>query len=113
MSVIITTKEWLSSQFEVKDMGEANYILGVKIVRGRSKKLLCLSQETYIKKVLERFHMGNSKSIDAPIDKPFQFTLDHFPKNEEEMGQISNLPYAYVVWSLKYAFKHLLRSGSS
>ena len=83
MSVIVATREWLSSQFEIKDMGEANYVLGVKIVRDQQKKLLYLSQETYIKKVLERFHMNNSKPIDTPVDKAFQLTLDHCPKNED------------------------------
>ena len=43
MEMIITTKGWLSSNFEMKDMGEADYILGVKILRDRSKKLLGLS----------------------------------------------------------------------
>ena len=55
MEMTITIKGWLSSNFEMKDMGEADYILGVKILRDRSKKLLGLSQQTYIKKVLERF----------------------------------------------------------
>ncbi|KAK2988810.1 hypothetical protein RJ640_018142 [Escallonia rubra] len=40
MSSIVATKKWLSSTFEMKDMGEANYVLGVKIVRDRSKRLL-------------------------------------------------------------------------
>ena len=44
----------------MKDMGEANYVLGVKIFKDRSKKLLGLSQETYIKMILERFRMNNS-----------------------------------------------------
>ena len=46
--LIDVTKKWLSSKFEMKDMGEANYVLGVKIFRDRSKQLLGLSQETYI-----------------------------------------------------------------
>ena len=50
-------KGWLSSNFEMKDMGEAAYILGVKISRDRSKKLLSMSQEPYINKILERFQM--------------------------------------------------------
>ena len=54
---IKTIKEWLSSTFEKKDMGEASFVLGVKILRDRSTKLLGLSQETYIRKVLEWFHM--------------------------------------------------------
>ena len=69
MSVIVATREWLSSQFEIKDMGEANDVLGVKIMRNRSKKLLCLSQRTYIEKGLERFRMSNAKPIDTPVEK--------------------------------------------
>ena len=55
MEMIIATKWWLSSNFEMKDMGEVDFILGVKIVRDYSKKLLGLSQQTYIKKVLEHY----------------------------------------------------------
>ena len=40
---IKTIKEWLSSTFEIKDMGEASFVLGVKILRDHSRKLLCLS----------------------------------------------------------------------
>jgi len=39
----------------MKDMGEARYVLGVEITRNRFKKLLGLSQEAYINKILERF----------------------------------------------------------
>ena len=38
--LIDSTKGWLSSNFEMKDMGEASYVLGVKIIRDRSKRLL-------------------------------------------------------------------------
>ena len=41
--MIVTTKAWLSSNFEMKDMGEASYVLGVKILRDRSRKFLGLS----------------------------------------------------------------------
>ena len=61
--MIDTTKKWLSSNFEMKDMGEASYVLGVKIIRDRAKRLLGLSQETYIKKMLERYHMQDSKPM--------------------------------------------------
>ena len=42
---LLTIKEWLSFNFQMKDMGEASYILGVKIHWNRSKRLLTLSQE--------------------------------------------------------------------
>ena len=54
--MIDTAKKWLSSNFEMKDMGEASYVLGMKIVRDRAKKLLDLSQETYIKRIRALAH---------------------------------------------------------
>ena len=54
-------KIWLSSQFSMKDLGEASYILGMRIYRDRSKRLLGLSQSTYIDTMLKRFSMENSK----------------------------------------------------
>ena len=41
--LIDVTKKWLSSNFEMKDIGEASYVLGIKILRDRSKHLLGLS----------------------------------------------------------------------
>ena len=54
---IVTIKKWLFSTFEMKDMGVASYVLGVKILRDRSRRLLGLSQEIYIKIILQRFQM--------------------------------------------------------
>ncbi|KAL0445218.1 UNVERIFIED_CONTAM: Retrovirus-related Pol polyprotein from transposon TNT 1-94 [Sesamum latifolium] len=43
-------KAWLSTQFSMKDMGEASYILGIKIYRDRSRRMLGLTQSSYIEK---------------------------------------------------------------
>ena len=54
-------KSWLGNCFSMKDLGEADYILGIKIYRDKYKRLIGLSQSTYIDKVLNRFSMQNSK----------------------------------------------------
>ncbi|KAL0448742.1 UNVERIFIED_CONTAM: hypothetical protein Slati_1430600 [Sesamum latifolium] len=41
-------KAWLSTQFSMKDMGETFYILGIKIYRDRSRRMLRLTQFSYI-----------------------------------------------------------------
>ena len=46
--LIDVTNKWLSSNFKMKYMGAVGYVLGVKIFRDHSKRLLGLSQETYI-----------------------------------------------------------------
>ena len=103
MKMIVTTKRWLSSIFEMKDMGEANYVLGVKIFRDQSKKLLGLSQETYIKMILERFRMHNSKPTDTPIEKEHTLSLEDYPKSEKEKREMARVPYASAIGSLMYA----------
>ncbi|KAL0445778.1 UNVERIFIED_CONTAM: Retrovirus-related Pol polyprotein from transposon RE2 [Sesamum latifolium] len=54
-------KAWLSTQFSMKKMGEASYILCIKIYRDRSRRMLGLTQSSYIEKVLKRFKMEHSK----------------------------------------------------
>ena len=55
LGLLHETKKFLIKNFEMKDMGEAAYVIGIEIFRNRSQRLLGLSQKAYIKKVLERF----------------------------------------------------------
>ena len=43
--------------FSKKDLGESTYILGIKIYRDRSRRLIGLSESTYLDKVLKKFKM--------------------------------------------------------
>ncbi|GJS79939.1 retrotransposon protein, putative, ty1-copia subclass [Tanacetum coccineum] len=54
-------KSYLRRSFAMKDLGDAAYILGIKIYRDRSKRLIGLNQSAYIEKILKRFYMENSK----------------------------------------------------
>ena len=67
VSVLQSVKIWLSKQFSIKNLGKASYILGIRICRDRSNRLLGLSQSTYIDKVLKRFSMDLSKKGFVPI----------------------------------------------
>ena len=51
----------------MKDLSEVAYILGIKIYKDRSRKLIGLSQSTYIDKVLNRFSMQDSKREFLPM----------------------------------------------
>ena len=51
----------------MKDLGEASYILRIRILRDRSKRIIGLSQSTYLDKVLKKFSMQDSKKGDLPI----------------------------------------------
>ena len=58
---IATLKSKLNENFDMKDLGDASHILGMRIVRNRDKKVLFLSQSEYIGKVLKHFNMEEGK----------------------------------------------------
>ena len=68
----------------MKYMSEIAYILGVKINKDRSKKLLSLSQETYIKRIFERFNMSDCKPMITSISKRQSLSLEMCLKTSEE-----------------------------
>jgi hypothetical protein len=43
-------KQFLSQNFEMKDLGEASYVIDIKIHRDRKQRILKLSQKAYIEK---------------------------------------------------------------
>ena len=51
----------------MKDLGEASYILGIKIYKDRSRRLIGLSQSIYLDKILKKFNMDNAKMGFLPV----------------------------------------------
>ena len=60
-------KKYLSNKFEMKDIGEATYVIGIEIFFDRSQGLLGLSHKGYINKVLKRFRMEKCSTGIIPI----------------------------------------------
>ena len=98
-----SVKEWLLKNFSMKDLGEAAYILGVKIYRDRSNKFLGLSQSTYIDKMLKKYSMDQSKKGYLPMSHGIYLSKDMCPKTDVEVHNMQNVPYASVVGSIIYA----------
>ena len=67
IGALSSVKVWLSNQFDMKNLGEASYILGIKLLRDRQKRMLGLSQATYVDQILARFNMKNFKKGFVPF----------------------------------------------
>ena len=67
LGLLSETKRFLSNNFELKDMGDAYYVIGIEIFCDRSQGLLGLSQNAYINKVVERFRMDKCSTSPIPI----------------------------------------------
>ena len=83
IKVLSSVKGWLQKQFDMKDFGEANYILGIKLLRDRKNKVLALSQALYIDKILARFSMENSKKGTLPFRHGVHLSKEQSPNTLE------------------------------
>ena len=96
-------KKALGKLFAMKDLGPGKQILGMYIVRYRTKKVLWLSQEKYVTKILERFHMLEAKPVGSALPTNCKLNAKQCPKNEKEKAEMRKVPYASVVCSVMYA----------
>ncbi|KAK2993245.1 hypothetical protein RJ640_015724 [Escallonia rubra] len=74
MSSIVATKQWLPSTSEMKDMGEANYVLGVKIIRDRPKRFLGVTADA---DEAVTVHCDNTTTLDFVKDPKYHEKAKH------------------------------------
>ncbi|KAG8485713.1 hypothetical protein CXB51_019040 [Gossypium anomalum] len=98
-----SVKTWLGSYFSMKVLGEATYILGVKIYRDRSRRLLGLIQSTYRDKLLKRFSMEESKRGFLPMRHGISLSKEMCPSTLQKRECMSKIPYASTIGSIMYA----------
>ena len=96
-------KEYLNKGFSMKDLGEAAFILGIKIHRHRSRHLIGLSQSTYDDKILKKFKMGQSKKGFLPVLQGVKLSKTQGPTTTEDREKMSVVPYASAIGSVMYA----------
>jgi hypothetical protein len=66
MKVIYEVKSFLSKSFDMKDLGQADVILNVKLIKNESE--ITLSQSHYVEKILSRFGFIDGKYSPTPYD---------------------------------------------
>ena len=87
------TKSLLSSNFDMKDIGLADLILGIKIIKNEHG--LVLTQSHYIEKILKKFNYYDCK----PMSIPFASNIILYPNTSRAVSQ---LEYTCVIGCLMY-----------
>ncbi|GJU05971.1 zinc finger, CCHC-type containing protein [Tanacetum coccineum] len=87
------TKEFLSSRFSLKDMGETNVIIGIRIKHESNG--IAISQSHYIEKVLKKFNYFDCTPVSTPMDTSEKL----MPNNSQAVSQ---LEYSRVIGCLIY-----------
>ncbi len=98
ISMLETEKALLCDEFEMVDNGEADYILGMVIIRDRIARNLSISQPTYLRDVLEKFRMDSCKAVSTPMEPG-----THYQKRSEDEPQFEKQLYQQAIGCLTYA----------
>ena len=77
----------------MKDLGEANIILGIKILRDND--YITLSQSHYVEKILKKFEHFDMSPMSTPFDSKV-----HLFKNHDD--SVSQGKYAQIISSLMF-----------
>ena len=98
MEMLLREKAELCKRFKMEDMGEIREVLGLTVTRDRTNKVLTISQPDFIKNILVRFGMENSKPVATPME-----TGSHFYKFEEGDKAFDKQQYQQAIGCLTYA----------
>src|SRR4051794_21871110 len=100
-----SVKDYLNNSFSMKDLGEAAYILGIKIYRDRSRRLIALSQSTYLEKIVKKFNMQDAKKGSLPMLQGKPLSKTQCPTTATERERMNKIPYASAIGSVMYAMQ--------
>nr|GEV98689.1 retrotransposon protein, putative, Ty1-copia subclass [Tanacetum cinerariifolium] len=98
-------KDYLGKCFSMKDLREAAYILGIKIYRDRSRRLIGLNQSAYIDKSLKKYNIHNSKKGYLPMEVKHDLSNELCASTHEEVAYMKKVPYASAVGSIMYVVR--------
>ncbi|GJR89113.1 retrotransposon protein, putative, ty1-copia subclass [Tanacetum coccineum] len=91
--------------YMVQPEGEATFILGIKIYKDRSKRLVGLGQNTYMDKILKRYKMDNSKHGHILMQERLDLNKTQGASTPKKVKRMQNVPYASAVRSIMYAVR--------
>jgi hypothetical protein len=112
-------KKALMAKYDMKDLGEAKLILGMRITRDRAARTLKADQEAYINRLLESCDMQDCIAVESPEDNGVKHSAIGRPDSSSsskvdsaheeaearniDVGSLLKLRYGSVVGSLLYA----------
>nr|GEX24638.1 hypothetical protein [Tanacetum cinerariifolium] len=105
VTILQDVKSLLCKCFSMKDLGEATYILRIKIISDRSKWLIALSTSANFDKILKKFKMENFKRICTPMQEKPDYRKSQGAQTPNEVKRMQNVPYASVIGSIMYVVR--------
>src|SRR5271168_196197 len=95
-------KKRITKRFDITNLGEISWLLGLAIVRDRTKRTLSISQKSYIESLLRRFNLEDAKNLTVPIDPNIRLSKDDCPVSVEDKQEMKGVPYQEAIGALNW-----------
>ena len=97
-------KEQLRSKWDISDLGEINFILGIAIERDRGSRSISLNQTAFIDRLVSRFNLSDARPVDTPMTQGLQIRRPDksIPPDPALLEWIERTPYRELIGSLNY-----------
>ena len=109
-SIVATTlrlieelKAGLCEHFEVTDLRELHWMLGIKIKHDCPGQVVHLLQCLYIDAILRHYNLADLKPLSTPMDHQVWLSSEQVPTSTVECAMIRNVPYHEAVGTLNWA----------
>lgn len=84
----------LSSEFKIKNLGQVQQCLGMRVQIDKNSNTITLDQEQYIDNLLQKFDMLNCKTVSTPMESKLDI--------EKGICCSSDIPYQHFIGNLMY-----------
>lgn len=98
----------LKHEFKITDLGDASFVVGLRILRNDQKQSISIDQMSYISKMLARFGLSECNPVSSPMDARQKLSQADCPQTDEERKQMDGKPYRELIGCLMY-ISHMTR----
>ena len=96
-------KKQLNDHFELVDLREINWLLGIHIQHDPTSHTISLSQQAYIDHIVDRIGLGDTRPIATPLEPGIDLSFDSPAISPECLNRSEILHYREAIGSLMYA----------
>lgn len=97
-------KRELGDRYEISDLGEIHWLLGIEVKRDRANRTIHLSQRAYLDSIIKEFNLEDAPPLSVPAEPGLVLGPHQCPKTPEEFKEMENVPYVRGVGKLMYYY---------